>query len=625
MPNYNVSNDAFDELEAPISKNSNIILLKEKWDLFPVEDFIIKIEKRDTTNPEKILRRENILIANRVWNTLNVATRNCEAVPMSSESINLIWSDSLPFNAGDTVSLIFSAKMYDEFLNSKKYTDNIKDNWILETETDLQIQNSNWNLQKINVSWIKLNGNAENTAGGVLKVGSDWFIDNNLINTSISNSFELSEDMNAWQLVELLNNWSIDKYSIEELGLESTFNIGTTNYISAVQVDTNRVFIAYQDEWNGSYWTWIVATISWNSISYWSKIAFNLGTTNYISAVKIDTDKVLIAFQDAWNVFYWTCVVATISWTSITYWIETMFSGYTYDISAIQIDTNKVFISYRNGWNSHYWTWIVATISWTWVLYGTETVFKLADTRYISAVKLDTDKVLIAYQDAWYGSSWFTYYWMWIVATISWTSITYGTETAFNLGTTNYISAVKIDTDKVLICYNSNYWAWIVATISWTWITYWSEVVFNSTSAYYISLVKLDVNKVFIAYNDDWNYAYWTGIITTISWTSITYWSKIILNAGRSDYISAVKIDTDKVFIGYRDEYNNYYWTWVIYSLASWWKLIWILQENWVATETKKVAILWQVSKVHSWLTPWTELPYWIALSDTEILVKRNY
>jgi hypothetical protein len=30
MPNYNVSNDAFDELEAPISKNSNIILLKEK-------------------------------------------------------------------------------------------------------------------------------------------------------------------------------------------------------------------------------------------------------------------------------------------------------------------------------------------------------------------------------------------------------------------------------------------------------------------------------------------------------------------------------------------------------------------------------------------------------------------
>ena len=284
-----------------------------------------------------------------------------------------------------------------------------------------------------------------------------WWVWNN------QKSFELSKPLTAWELVQVLNDWKIScviENIQEELWTPTVFKSAPSSYISAIQIDTNKVFIAYSDSWNSYYWTWIVATISWTTITYWTPTVFE--------------------------------------------------SAGTYFISATQIDTNKVFIGYRDGWNSNYWTWIVATISWTTITYWTPTVFESADTTYISATQIDTNKVFIGYTDGW----------------------------------------------------NSSYWTWIVATISWTTITYWTNTVFESASSQYASAIQIDTNKVFIAYKDVWNSGYWT-------WIALQF--------------------------GYKIGEEN--------------RAAWILQESWTTWEIKKVALLWWVSSAHTWLTPiWTKV-----------------
>jgi hypothetical protein len=89
--------------------------------------------------------------------------------------------------------------------------------------------------------------------------------------------------------------------------------------------------------------------------------------------------------------------------------------------------------------------------------------------------------------------------------------------TVFNAAMTDYISAATLDSTHALICYrdidNSYYGTAIVATISGTSVSFGSEYVFNTATTSYISAATLDSTHALICYRDDGNSSYGTASV----------------------------------------------------------------------------------------------------------------
>jgi hypothetical protein len=161
-----------------------------------------------------------------------------------------------------------------------------------------------------------------------------------------------------------------------------------------------------------------------------SPTVFESGDTRETSATfDSNSNKVVIAYADYDNSEYGTCVVGTVSDTSISFGSPTVFESATIFFPSITFDSdaNKVVIAYRDNGNSSYGTAIVGTVSDTSISFGSPTVFESANTQHISATfDSNADRVVIAYQDA--GNS---FYGTAIVGTVSSTSISFGSPTVF--------------------------------------------------------------------------------------------------------------------------------------------------------------------------------------------------
>ena len=206
---------------------------------------------------------------------------------------------------------------------------------------------------------------------------------------------------------------------------------------------------------------------------------------------------------------------------------------------------------------------------------GTPAVFESAESTNISAAyDANAQKVVIAYQDGGnsnYGTA--------VVGTVSGTSISFGTPVVFESASSSQISAAyDANAQKVVIAYrdngNSNYGTGIVGTVSGTSISFGTPVVFESAGSSYISVVyDANAQKVVIAYQDQGNSNYLnpgTAIVGTISGTSISFGTAVVFESGVSNYMSAAyDANAQKVVIAYQDGGNSNYGTSVVFSNQS--------------------------------------------------------
>ena len=292
-----------------------------------------------------------------------------------------------------------------------------------------------------------------------------------------------------------------------------------------------------------------------------TKVVFESANTIYTAAVFDSTNnKVVVAYCDAGNSSYGTAVVGTVSGNSISFGTPVVFeSAATYHISATFDSTNgKVVIAYQDDANSDYGTAIVGTVSGTSISFGSATVFNSGSTTYTSAGYDSTNsKVVIAYRDGGnsnYGNS--------IVGTVSGTSISFGSESTFeNSSISN--SSVTFDStnSKIVIAYrndgNSDYGTAVVGTVSGTSISFGTPVVFESAAiANYTPAAAFDSNsgKVIISYSDQANSNYGTAIVGTVSGTSISFGTAVVFESAVSRYFNTV-IDSanNKVVVVYQD------------------------------------------------------------------------
>ena len=187
---------------------------------------------------------------------------------------------------------------------------------------------------------------------------------------------------------------------------------------------------------------------------------------------------------------------------------------------------------------------------------GSATTFESAATELCVCVyDSGNQKIVIGYADAGnnsYGTA--------VVGTVSGTSISFGTPVAFTDKQIRYLSgAYDSNAGKVVFSYahdSNKYGTGIVGTVSGTSISFGSDEHFEQAAIESTS-TAYDVNaqKIVVSYRDDGNSNYGTAVVGTVSGTSITYGTPVVFQSSAAYYYANVyEPNAQKVVIGYRDD-----------------------------------------------------------------------
>ena len=273
-------------------------------------------------------------------------------------------------------------------------------------------------------------------------------------------------------------------------GTPVVFESASTLFTSCTYDSNNqKIVIAYRDGGNSDYGTAIVGTVSGTSISFGTPVVFNSGgqTTIYPRGAVYHSSagKVVISYSDGGNSYSATSIVGTVSGNSISFGSSVAFDSSSTDIySTFDSSNEKIVVTYRDNYNSNYGTAIVGTVSGTSISFGSSVVFESANTLYPSVVYDSANqKIVIAYRDngnSDYGTA--------IVGTVSGTSISFGTPVIFQSSFSYYMSATYDENaQKVAVFYNgSSVGTVIVGTVSGTSISFNSPTVFETGSVSYV-------------------------------------------------------------------------------------------------------------------------------------------
>lgn len=284
-------------------------------------------------------------------------------------------------------------------------------------------------------------------------------------------------------------------------GTPVTFNTGLTYYLSVTKLDTEKFVVTYRDGGNSNHGTAIVGTISsGNNINFGSETVFNTATTNYTTCSQLDTDKFVVCYTDAGNSSYGTAIVGDVSGSTITFGSEYVYdsNGATYYHESATLGTNKFAVAYRESGSYG----VVGTVSGTVITLGARSQFSTSNNSSMSTVKVDTDKFAVCYRDVGnssYGTA--------IIGTVSGTTISgWGTPAVFQSEYTFHLDADQLDTNKFVINYGDNSapyeCRYSVASVSGTTITIDTTSAYYDGRLYYAAVTALDTDKFMLAFYD---------------------------------------------------------------------------------------------------------------------------
>jgi len=350
----------------------------------------------------------------------------------------------------------------------------------------------------------------------------------------------------------------------QTIGSSVTFESAITQNIASIfDSSNNKVVITYQDGGNSSYGTAVVGDVSGSSISFGTPVVFE-SASNGVAALTFDSNsnKVVLAYHDSSNSDYGTSRVGTVSGTSISFGSAAVYESAVSYYNAIDFDSNlnKVVIAYRDQGNSNYGTAVVGTVSGTSISFGTPVVFNAGSVEDCSVIfDSSNNKTVILYKDTAnsnYGTA--------IVGTVSGTSISFGSEVAFNSAATTYpIGIFDPSSSKIVIAFrdegDSNNGKVMVGTVSGTSISFGSEVLYASGITGNGSGIAYDSenNQIILVYQDATNGTVKTG---TVSGSTVTLSSAVEFNSVDSKFNRVVFDSNSKVsVISYTDDDNSKY------------------------------------------------------------------
>ena len=308
-------------------------------------------------------------------------------------------------------------------------------------------------------------------------------------------------------------------------GSEVDVNSGRADYLVPIYDPiANKTIVLYCDynypSTNNYYGRLVVGTISGTNLTFDSAVNFHASATLYITGAYDSTSNViLINYQDNGNADKGTAKIFQPASTP-TNLTATNFVGVA-DSAISASAAGSVIV--QGGTVS-------GVSSGTGVSKGTAVQYSasnLADIMAADSVYDSTNnKIIVVYDGA--GSS----AGYGIVGTISGTSISYGSAVQYSGGNAQHSQATYDSTNqRVVVAYadsaNSNYLTGVVGTVSGTSISWGTPVVADSTANDLYIGIDFDINagKVLIIWKDN-STAYNYSIVGTVSGTSISFGTK---------------------------------------------------------------------------------------------------
>ncbi len=383
-------------------------------------------------------------------------------------------------------------------------------------------------------------------------------------------SFTASGSISSGQTVGLNSDGTVSVIA-EATGTATQFEtggLGGYGYNAVYDSTNNKVVVFYSDTGDNNNGKAAVGTVSGTSISFGTPVEFKSNVSNVSCSFDSNAGKCLVVCYD--NVSNIRGFVGTVSGTSISFGSEATLSGQASFI-AVTYDENaqKHLVVFRDDGNSQYGTSSVATISGTSVSFGSKVVYNSQDSSY-NEVGYDANaqKLLVA----WHSNS--DYDGRAIVGTISGTSVSYGSNAAFNEassgGSTVFMSMTyDSNAQKILIAYtdetNNNYLSASVATISGTSVSFGTKAdlggsTVGAVNGWPSAVYSPDDQtiKIVVGHNQSpYNLFHLTA---TISGTSVTGTTPQVLYVGASTRNDSVVYDTssNQYIVAVRDASGNF-------------------------------------------------------------------
>ena len=353
----------------------------------------------------------------------------------------------------------------------------------------------------------------------------------------------------------------------QSLGSESEFTTSAANHVNIVHDSSNNKNVVIYRNGDNSKGEARVGTVSGTSISYGTAVEFEQGNTEFIAATfDSNSNKVVIVYRDTDDSNYGKAIVGTVSGTDISFGSAVTFESAhaAYMSATFDSTNNKVVIIYCDLGNSNYGTAIVGTVSGTSISFGTPVVYASATT-YYQAVGFDTanGKVVINYDNITEiyisgGSN----TGLGIVGTVdsSDNSISFGTRAGWMNGGQLYAD-ITYDSDSgkfLFVASNgsqSNRGEATVATVSGTSISFGTVAVYETGVANYSQVVMdTSTNKAVVAFRDQGDSNKGKFNVGTISGTDVSFSGATEFNAATEWIGIGYDSTSEKVLIGYRDQ-----------------------------------------------------------------------
>ena len=350
---------------------------------------------------------------------------------------------------------------------------------------------------------------------------------------------------------------------------------------SAVLYDASQdCFIAfYQDLLGSSPLTYRVGTLSGTTINWTSATATSILPNNADIAIAGNNNgSFLVICEDSNQSSRQYGIAGTVSGTTITLGSTVEFTTSTYGVKGIAYDANasKYLLVYINNQNSLYLTGIVATVSGTSVSFGTAVT--IDSNTYIYAAKAAYDSanqkvVVIASRSNQVNG---------YVATISGTSFSTGSVATVSSsrppvdGDTQVCNATyDANAGSVVFVYPDNEnnirGTAIVGQVSGTSLTWGSTQVIDASDHFSYLAISYDSTAKKVVVSGDYGDVGHTGrySVGTITGTSSSWASLVQFESGEpKHFASAFSTSDNKTAILYTDEQNSDNVTYVVQANA---------------------------------------------------------
>ena len=351
------------------------------------------------------------------------------------------------------------------------------------------------------------------------------------------------------------------------IGSKVEFEAGTTSNISSCyDTGSNKVIIAYKDGTDGNKVKAIVGTVASGAITFGTPANLDGNQGNFTSiAYDANANKVVVVYHKT-TTNDGVVQVGTVSGTSISFGSENVFSSTQISYNAIRYDSsaNKLIIAWYSP-NDTILKVTVGTISGTNMTFGAVVTTASPSSFPIGLVyDANANKTLLCYT----GPNSYGYA---AVISVSGTTASIGTPAPFVSESVLDVTAVyDSSNNKTLIVWrkaSNSHSAAIVATISGTSVTFGTAAVLVSADTrYFGASFDTTVNKAIVAYRD-YSSSSSKSVQGTISGTSVTFTSPVTYLTASTDYNAlAYDPDSERTIFAFDDNGNSSKGTSLLYS-----------------------------------------------------------